>query len=199
MSGPGSGGERGAAPGAEPARRADQGNDLFGGADGPSEPAPSPFSGAAGGATEAARARIGRPPGARNRRDADAEKWYFAQGYVDPMQRLGELVSEDARVLQAWFEEHGGLDAEGKPRTAPTILEVIRMQIAAAGELMPYLHGKKPIDLNIIDERLPQLIIAAGTNQLDQARELLARRVLSLGAPVPAEEASEIKDLEGER
>lgn len=150
------------------------------------------------------RAKIGRPPGARNKRDQDAERWYYAKGFTDPLQRLGELVSEDPRVLRAWFRDHAEIDEDGRPKGVPSLLEVVRMQIAAAGELMPYLHGKKPIDVNVSDERLPTLILAMGTNQLDQARTIEGRRALSIGAPEPDDqgeaEASEIKDLgEGEQ
>lgn len=156
--------------------------------------AESPFGGEA---TEAARKRIGRPAGARNKRDADAERWYFAKGFVDPLQRLGELVSEDPRVLQAWFAEHAGFDSDDKLRTPPSLLEVVRMQIAAAGELMPYLHGKKPLEVVVGDERLPMLMIDLGTNQLAEGRAIGAARALSIGSPEPEAEASEIKDLKG--
>lgn len=153
----------------------------------------SPFRGEV---TDLVRGKIGRPPGARNKRDADAERWYFARGFTDPMQKLGELVSTDPRVLQAWFAENAGLDSDGKQRSAPNILEVVNMQIRAAGELMPYLHGKKPIEVVVGDERLPTLIVDLGTNQLAEGRAIGEQRALSIGAPVPATEGSEIKDLE---
>lgn len=170
---------------------------LFGdpdAAEGPESDAPSPFSGPL---ADAMRAKIGRPAGSRNKRDQAAEAWYFAKGYVDPLQRLGELVSEDPRVLQAWFADHSGVDAEGNKRPAPTILEVVRMQIAAAGELMPYLHGKKPIDVNVLHELLPTLIIRGDFNQVDQARAIEAAKALSIGSPIVDGDANEIKDLEG--
>lgn len=167
--------------------------DLFGDDEG----APSPFSGER---ADAARARIGRPAGARNRKSVDVERWYFAKGYVDPLQRLAELVTEDPRVLVEWFDEHAGVDAEGNKRRGPAILDVVRMQIAAAGELMPYLHGKKPTQVEIIDERLPTLIIVSNSNQLEEARQLLDRRqaALSIGAPLVEAEAKEINGLEGD-
>jgi hypothetical protein len=174
--------------------------ELFGageGADGPFQDTPSPFSGPS---TDALRAKLGRPRGARNRKTEAFEKWFFAKGYVDPAQRLAELLSEDPRVLVEWLDEHAGFDAEGNRRRGPSILEVVRMQIAAAGELMPYLHGKKPTDINITDERLPTLIIMAGDNQLDQARQLLEARqaALSVGAALIEGGASEINGLEDE-
>lgn len=176
------------------------GDDLFGdGPDGDGERAPSPFSGEAGGATERARAKIGRPAGARNRKSEAFERWFHARGYVDPLQRLAELVSEDPRVLQAWLDEHAGLDAEGNRRRGPPILEVIRMQIAAAGELAPYLHGKMPVKVEVEGTVLPVLAILTGDNQLDQARLIEQRKALSIGAPLPEDEANKINGLaEGE-
>lgn len=171
--------------------------DLFEGPEGDGERAPSPFSGAPGGATEAARARIGRPAGARNKRDQAAERWYFAKGYIDPMQKLGELLSEDPRVLQAWFTEHAGFYADGRPKPGPDILDVVRMQIAAAGELMPYLHGKKPISVEVEGQLLPILAILTGDDQLAQAARLEEAQRLSIGRPIVEGEAKEINGLEG--
>lgn len=175
---------------------------LFDPAGGDEESTPSPFSGEPGGATEQLRAKIGRPAGARNRKSVDFERWYFAKGYTDPLQRLAELVTEDPRVLVAWFEEHAGVDGAGKARPAPPILDVVRMQIAAAAELAPYLHGKKPVSLELPDGALPALFILAGEDQLGQAQQLLdaKRRALAIGAgPVVEGEANEIKDLEPEK
>lgn len=175
------------------------GGDLFDEADeGDGERTPSPFSGEAGGATERARAKIGRPAGARNRKSEAFERWYHARGYVDPLQRLAELVSEDPRVLQAWLDEHAGVDPEGNKRRGPPIIEVIRMQIAAAGELAPYLHGKMPVKVELEGTVLPVLAILTGDNQLDQARQIEQRKALSIGAPLPEDEASKINGLEGD-
>lgn len=177
------------------------GGDLFdggeNGSDGPVERTPSPFSGEPGGATEQARAKRGRPAGARNRKTADAERWYFAMGYADPLQRLGEIVTEDPFVLLAWFREHAEIGKDGNAVGVPSLAEIVRLQIAAAGELMPYLHGKKPVDLNVTGTALPMLALALGTNQIDQALEIEGRRALSVGIPEPSENASETNDLEG--
>lgn len=166
--------------------------DLFGDDEGLDEDAPSPFSGAA---ADEVRARIGRPRGARNRKSRDFERWYQAKGYVDPLQRLAELVSEDPRVLTAWFDENAGVDARGRKRAGPSILEVVRMQISAAEALAPYLHGKKPVKVEVVGDQLPMLMLALGTNQLAEAEAIEQRKALSAGAPLVEGEASEIKDL----
>jgi hypothetical protein len=155
---------------------------------GPEEDTPSPFFQMVARAEEAlGGAKIGRPRGARNRKTKAFEDWFFAKGYKDPAQLLAEIVSADPIALRAQVP---GAD----------MLDVIKAQIAAAGELMPYLHGKKPIDLNVTGEVLPTLILMTGTNQLEQAAELIERRrqALSVGAPIVEGEANEIKDLEPE-
>lgn len=162
-------------------------SDLFGGPEGDEEGAPSPFFKLLGAAEErlGGRAR-GRPPGARNRKSADFEKWYYAAGFKDPAQLLAEIVSADPLALA---------------RVAHVPLgEAIDLQRKAAVDLMPYLHGKKPTELVVTDERLPVLIIAGDQNQLDQARQLIEeRKALSIGSPVVEGEAKEINDLEGEQ
>lgn len=157
--------------------------------EGTSEGTPSPFFVAVDAATVAlgGQSRLGRPAGATNRKSKSFEKWFYAMGFKDPAQYLAELMSADPMALQAMIPK-------------ATLLEVINLQVKAAGELMPYLHGKKPTDLSDVpDEQLPQLFILAGTDQLQQANVLLeARRrqeaTLSAGTLI---EANEIKDLEG--
>lgn len=157
------------------------------GSEGPEEDAPSPFFQLVAAAEDVLRGgKIGRPRGARNRKSEAFEKWYFAKGYKDPAQFLGELITADPIAL-------------GQAIGGATRLEVLNLQKAAAAELMPYLHGKKPIDVNVTGELLPTLIIAAGTNQLDQAQQIRDQRALSIGSPIVESEASEIKDLEGDK
>jgi hypothetical protein len=166
----------------------------------------NPFADAAEAAEKRGR---GRPPGALNVKTRDFERYYAAMGYRDPLKAMAEWLTADPVALQAWFEEHEKAQvAVGKSiRTAlPQLLDIIKEQHACAVALAPYLHGKKPVQVEIIDERLPSLIIDLGTNQLDQARQLAADRALSVGQPAQIEgeaaadpASNEINDLdEGE-
>lgn len=129
--------------------------------------------------------RRGRPPGARNRKTKDFERLYNALGFEDPLLMLGKLISSDPRDVGAL----AGMEAG----------DVLALQVRAAGELAPYLHGKKPTEIQITDERLPVLIVATDANQLAQAQQLLEeRKALSIGAPLVEGEAKEINGLEGE-
>lgn len=154
---------------------------------GPEEGAPSPFFVAMQAAAEALGApKIGRPKGVRNRKDQAFEDYFYAKGFKDPAIYLAEIYGADPLALRAMVP-------------GATMLEVLELQRKCASDLMPYLHGKKPIDVNVRDERLPTLILVTGDNQLDQARRLIEERqkVLSVGAPELDGEAKEIKDLEG--
>lgn len=136
---------------------------------GDDESAPSPFFKLLGEAEErlGGRAR-GRPPGARNRKSVDFEKWYHAAGFKDPAVLLAEVISADPLALA---------------RVAGVKLgEAIELQRKAAVDLMPYLHGKKPTEVVVTDERLPTLIVVTDTNQLEEARQLLDRRQAALSA-----------------
>lgn len=159
--------------------------------EGDEEGTPSPFFVAVDAATVAlgGRSRLGRPAGATNRKSKSFEKWFFAMGFKDPAQYLAELMSADPIALRAAIGGDTTLEA------------VIGIQVKAAGELMPYLHGKKPTDLSDVpDEQLPHLFIMAGTDQLEQGQIILeARRrqaaALSAGSLI---DASENNDLAGE-
>jgi hypothetical protein len=143
----------------------------------------------------------GRPKGSPNRKSIAFEKLYAAKGYRDPLMVMGEFISTDPRDLQAWLVEHELAEVQmgktAKPALAQ-LVDIIKEQHKVAGELAPYLHGKKPVEIQIIDERLPALIIDLGTDQLAEAREIEAGKALSVGSPIEDAEASEINDLEGD-
>ena len=165
--------------------------DLFGsddGSQGDDERAPSRFFAA----LDAAGGRRGRPPGARNRKSVDFEKWYYAMGYPDPAQCLAELMTLDPLDLRDVARAAG--------MEPPDINQVLQIRKAAAADLMPYLHGKKPTEVVVTDERLPILVVASGTNQMAEAAKLIeGRQVLSIGAAPEGEaEPSEINGLEGD-
>lgn len=143
----------------------------------------------------------GRPLGARNKKTEAFEKWFYAKGYRDPAQVLAEIITMDPRALQAMAAEN----AEGLPKTKvgdftmvqlPSLAEIVDLQRKAAVDLMPYLHGKKPTEVVVTDERLPTLMIFTDSNQIAEARRIEGQRLaLSLGTPLVEAEANEINDL----
>lgn len=126
----------------------------------------------------------GRPKGALNVKTRDFERYYSAMGYRDPLVAWAQFLTRNPVELQAWIEEHEQAQvAVGKEiRDAlPTLFEIIQEQHRCAERLGPYLHGKKPVQVEIIDERLPTLIVDLGTNQLADAARLAEQRALSVG------------------
>lgn len=178
--------------------------DLFPPADEPEgdgEGTPSGFFDAVAAAGE--RKGLGRPRGARNKKTEAFEKWFYAKGYRDPAQVLAEIMTMDPRALQqialddriarGELQQLGTKDDPIQSVSVPGLLEIVDLQRKAAVDLMPYLHGKKPTEVVITDERLPILVVAAGTNQMAEAAKLIeGRAVLSIGQPI---EVSENKDL----
>lgn len=139
----------------------------------------------------------GRPKGALNRKTRDFERWYQANGWADPLAAMARYLTADPRDLQAWFIEHERAEvAVGKEirRACPTLMEILKEQHTVASQIAPYLHGKKPVQLEIIDERLPTLIVDLGTNQLEEGETIAGRKALSVGRR-PEGEPSEINDL----
>lgn len=147
----------------------------------------------------------GRPKGALNVKTKDFERYYAAMGYRDPLKAMAEFLTADPIELQAWFEEHEVTRkavGKGTALAVPSLMEIIQAQQQVAVALAPYLHGKKPVQVEIIDERLPTLIVDLGSNQLEEARRLQRDGALSAGSPLqiehePEREAAvnEINDL----
>jgi hypothetical protein len=139
------------------------------------------------GAREAGKRPRGRPKGSLNRKTRDFDEFYRSQGFEDPLVAMARFVTADPVALQAWFAEHEGtVRTAGKQKVVPvpSLWEIVQERNTVASQLAPYLHGKKPIQLEMIDERLPTLIVDLGTNQLAEGLEIAGRRALSVGAPL---------------
>lgn len=84
--------------------------------------------------TDQLRRGRGRPAGSRNRRTQDWAE-YLLSRYRSPLVVLAETYSRPAAELAAEL---------GCSR-----LEAGQMQLKAAAELAPYLHGKMPVEVNL--------------------------------------------------
>lgn len=144
----------------------------------------------------AARPR-GRPKGAINRKTADFRDWYLAQGFKDPLVAQAQFLSADPVALQAFFIEHEKTyKALGKQlgKAVPALIDIVKEQMACARDLAPYLHGKMPTKVEVEVEQLPMLVLNLGTNQLDQARQIVHGR-MSVGGPIVEAAPNEINGL----
>lgn len=143
-------------------------------------------------------ARQGRPRGSLNRKTKDFERYYAAKGFADPLVAMAQFLTRDPVALQAWFIEHERtIKAIGKKtgQAVPSLIEIIKEQHTVASQLAPYLHGKKPTQIEIIDERLPQLIINLGTNQLDQMREIGDAKAMQIGQVIDHDEPEKVNEI----
>jgi hypothetical protein len=99
------------------------------------------------------RAGPGRPPGAKNRSTTEWQRYLLAK-YRSPLEALAEIMSRPVSDL---------VDEVGCTR-----FEALKLQVHAAAELAPYLHGKMPVevqmhgDLPIFNLVLPQALAQAG-------------------------------------
>lgn len=143
---------------------------------------------------QAQRRGRGRPAGALNVKTRDFERYYVAMGFRDPLKAMAQWLTADPVALQAWFEQHEiARRAIGKSvgQAVPSLLEIIKEQHAVAVALAPYLHGKKPVQVEIIDERLPSLIIDLSTDQLAEAAAIADQRAMAIGVPLDDEDDRE--------
>lgn len=154
-----------------------------------------------GGLKSTERRPRGRPLAASNRKTVEFERWYGAQGYRDPLAAMAQWLTADPVALQAWLAEHERAKVmQGKfaAQALPSLLEIIKEQHAVAVALAPYLHGKKPVQVRIIDERLPTLIIDLGTNQLAEGQAVADQRALSAGSPLEDDGAEFLNEINGD-
>lgn len=112
----------------------------------------------------------GRPKGALNKKTEDFERFYFAQGFEDPLVGMGKLISTNPLDLWVSIREwHKKL----RVKNPPGFLDVLRLQQAVRAEIAPYLHGKMPIRHEISIDQLPTLMLALGTDQISEAERML--------------------------
>ena len=114
--------------------------------------------------------KAGRPPGARNK---STDEWvsYFLGRYRSPLTALAELYSRPLEALvddlqamadkhKSWIETKDGGRWE---RVAISPLDVLKMQRDAATALLPYIHKKQPLDLQV-DMRRPGIVVVGDLN-----------------------------------
>lgn len=106
---------------------------------------------------EAAPRGRGRPAGSRNR---STEEWsrFILTRYRSPLLGLAELAQASPLALQA---ELGGAPSKDKPDGC-SLLEAVRIIMAAQTALAPYLHQKQPLAVDGGGVGLMQVIIQTG-------------------------------------
>ncbi len=95
-------------------------------------------------AARAAQRRAGRPPGSRNRRMEDAARTAI-EAFGEPLLRQVAVATMDAEELAA--------------RMGCTVLEAIQEQRLAAVAVLPYLHSRRPLAVDVTQRRMVHLTI----------------------------------------
>ncbi|CDX54551.1 hypothetical protein MPL1032_190147 [Mesorhizobium plurifarium] len=119
-----------------------------------------------------ARAR-GRPLGAANRKNGDLIKYLQARGHRDPMVTLSMIQSADFTGLCTMVGA-----TKAKERIA--VLALIK---GAASDLMPYHHGKKPQQLELVGDGNKRPFMVIGEMNVAVAGDL---GFMSAGIPPDA-------------
>ena len=86
----------------------------------------------------------GRPKGAKNK---STKEWieYFLAHHKSPLMFLGSIISESTEDLAR--------------RTCADRLDTLKVQVAAANALLPYIHQKQPLAVEVKSEELPTINI----------------------------------------
>jgi hypothetical protein len=116
----------------------------------------------------------GRPEGSANKRNAEVFDYLEARGFKAPELRLMEIISADAQELAAKI---------GQPT-----LEVLKLQVQAARELMPYKFAKKQ-ELNVNHNGMVAHVMMAG--RLSLPGDGVAKEFSLTGETVDYQEVSD--------
>lgn len=97
--------------------------------------------------------RAGRPPGTPNRATQALKRLLLARGYRDPAEFLAAIITKPTGELARDL-------CDGENQSS---LDALRLQIAAARELLPYFHQKMPVQVEHHgDGQRPVIIINDG-------------------------------------
>ena len=95
----------------------------------------------------AARRKAGRPPGSRNKRQEDAAR-HVIEVFGDPLVHLVAIATMDVDELVA--------------RAGCSAFEAIQEKRLAAIGVLPYLHSRKPLAVDVSNRRIVHLTVLAG-------------------------------------
>lgn len=131
----------------------------------------------------------GRKPGSKNKRTKDFEKYILQNGNRDPALILAEIASTPPEVL---VQRSAVMDPAKKQLTYGAA-QALRTR--AAEGLMPYMHGKKPVQVELRADGDFNLIIP-GVNTSHADASAAAAGEFVLGGAVEDGEFTEVEGSE---
>lgn len=123
------------------------------------------------------RAKAGRPAGARNRRSEEIAAW-ITEHIGDPLVMLAQLAVLPADELAA--------------AAGCTKAEALAEKRLAAIAVLPFLHRRQPLAIDVANHRVVHLHIGEGPKPADGAADQAG--VTLLGTVVEYEENQEVSD-----
>lgn len=135
------------------------------------------------------RSHAGRKPGSKNRRTKDFERYILQNGNRDPALVLAEIASTPPEIL---VQRSQAMDPI-KKRLDYGQAQALRLR--AAEGLMPYMHGKKPVQVEVTADGDFNLIIPGVNVSQDDARKLAAGEFV-FGPPVEDADFEEVGEGE---
>lgn len=134
---------------------------------------------------EAHKRRRGRPPNARNRRTDDFAKYLLSHGR-DPALVLIEIASSQPEVLMEASKrkrQQPYHDKDGNPVTYTETMSYADAQglrIRAADILMPYIHGKKPLAIDVSFAGVSDLFIEGVTHSREEIENIVDAEFMAI-------------------
>lgn len=133
----------------------------------------------------------GRPAGAINKKTVQLRQYLAGMGFRDPALVLAQTYSMPLEKMAAI------LDCDRH--------DAYKMQMNAAEALMPYLHGKMPLKVEVDDKPMPVVVLNMHTNAVEQRHEAARLngqvKAMSIGAVLDTEvqENERFSELEIEK
>ena len=103
------------------------------------------------------RAKAGRPPGARNKRQEEAAR-YVVETLGDPLLSVAAIAVMPAAELAAAL--------------GCSLIEAVTEKRLAAQVVLPYLHSRKPLAVDVTNRRLVTLVIQDGPGSTGDDQDL---------------------------
>lgn len=149
-----------------------------------------------------ARKGRGRPAGSQNKASKDIAK-YFIGKYGDPLDALGEIITTPVDVLYEQMKLAQGGESKSKRITGK---DALQLKLSAIDTVLPYLHGKQAIKVDMTKRHdvilnIPGLTDPSALAEMTGSPELSAEELERLeyvphgaGEPVEAVDGEVIGD-----
>lgn len=147
----------------------------------------------------------GRPAGSQNKASKDIAR-YFVGKYGDPLDALGEIITSPVDVLYEQMKLAQGGESKSKRITGK---DALALKLSAIDTVLPYIHGKQAIKVDMTKRHdvilnIPGLTDTAALAEMTAAPELGAEELERLeylpdavaadGAPIELVEGEAVDD-----